>query len=51
MFSKDKFQHIILAAVGALVFSTASVGAAVGPAELQAAALMPAAGGTAQAQA
>ena len=49
MFSKDKFQHIIVAAVGALVFSTASVGAAVGPVQLQAAAQVPLAGAAAQA--
>ena len=33
MFGKDKFQHIIFAAVGALIFSTASIGAAVGSAQ------------------
>ena len=33
MFSKDKFQHNMLAAFGALIFSTASIAAAVGPAE------------------
>jgi len=33
MFSKDKFQHMIAAAIGALIFSAASIGAAVGPAQ------------------
>ena len=33
MFSKDRFQHMITAAVGALIFSAASIGAAVGPAQ------------------
>ena len=49
MFSKDKFQHIIVAAVGALVFSTASVGAAVGPVQLQVAGYQPLAPTAAQA--
>ena len=48
MFSNDKIQHIILAAVGALVFTTASVGAAVGPAELHAAVQAPKSGATGQ---
>lgn len=51
MFRSNKIQHIILAAVGALVFSTASVGAAVGPAELKAAAQLPMAGVADQARA
>jgi hypothetical protein len=33
MFTNNKLQHIIVAAVGALIFSTASIGAAVGPAQ------------------
>jgi hypothetical protein len=41
MFSKNKFQPIIAAAIGALVFSTASISTAVGPALPQVAALTP----------
>ena len=32
MFNSDKFQRIAVAAVGAIIFTTVSVGAAVGPA-------------------
>ena len=50
MFSREKIQHIMLAAVGALVFSTASIGAAVGPSELQAAVNAPVGGAAVEAQ-